>query len=115
MLSHGALTSYAMFEIPQKTVGSFTMPVYGLGTSRMGGSTERDFTNDDAADIAAIKNAIENGVTHLDTAEVYAGGHSETMLGEAIKGYNRSSLFIVSKVKPQHHRPEDLRRSFEAS
>lgn len=75
------------------------MPVYGLGTWQMGGRTERDNDNDDAADIAAIRSAIEHGVTHIDTAEIYADGYTEQLVGRAIRDYDRSQLFIVSKVK----------------
>lgn len=89
--------------IPSKKLHSgFTMPVFGLGTWQMGGRTERDHGNDDAADIAAIKEAIERGITHIDTAEIYAEGHSEQLVAQAIKGHDRSKLFIVSKVKAAH-------------
>ena len=74
------------------------MPVVGLGTWQMGGKTELDPTNDDARDIAAIRSAIDNGVTHIDTAELYAAGHSEELVAKAIEGYDRSKLFIVSKL-----------------
>ncbi len=77
------------------------MPVYGLGTWEMGGRTERDFTNDDARDIQAIKSAIDLGVTHIDTAEKYADGYTETLVGEGIKEYDRSKLFLVSKVRKE--------------
>ncbi len=83
------------------------MPIFGLGTWLMGGRRERDLNNDDAADIKAIQAAIELGVVHIDTAEVYAGGYSETLVGQAIKGYDRSKLFIVSKVK-------DLNMSYDS-
>lgn len=38
------------------------MPVFGLGTYSMGGGRERDSANDDAADIAAIRSALDAGV-----------------------------------------------------
>jgi len=73
-------------KIPTKKLkNGFEMPVFGLGTWMMGGAMDRDPNNDDAADIQAIKNAIRSGITHIDTAEVYADGHSEELVAEAIK------------------------------
>ncbi len=64
----------------------------------MGGILERNLTNNDNADITAIKCAIDSGITHIDTAELYADGYTEQLIAKAIKGYDRSTLFIVSKV-----------------
>ncbi len=88
-------------EIKNKTLkNGFSIPEFGIGTWQMGGRYERDISNDDASDIQAIKDAIEMGVTHIDTAEIYAGGHTEEIIGEAIKSGNidRKKLFITSKV-----------------
>lgn len=86
--------------IPSKKMrNGLEMPVYGFGTWQMGGRMERDHANDDGADTAAIRTAIELGVTHIDTAEVYADGYTEQLVGRAIQDYDRSQLFIVSKVK----------------
>jgi diketogulonate reductase-like aldo/keto reductase len=88
-------------NIPTKTLkNGFSMPVFGLGTWQMGGRLERNFENDDKADIKAIKNAIENGITHIDMAQMYANGYSETLVNKAISGYKREDLFLVSKVSP---------------
>lgn len=103
-------------EIPTKKLKcGFEMPVYGLGTWQMGGRKEADPTNDDEADIDAIKYAISCGVTHLDTAENYATGHSEELLGQAIKGFDRDKLFIVSKVGRTKLKHKDLIQSAEES
>ncbi|HKZ35164.1 MAG TPA: aldo/keto reductase [Patescibacteria group bacterium] len=96
-------------NIPVKTLKSgFSMPVFGFGTWQMGGRHERDPQNDDQADIAAIKAAIEAGITHIDTAESYSAGHAEELVAQAIKGYDRSKLFIVSKAHQEHLRHDDL-------
>lgn len=71
----------------------------GFGTWTIGGRNEPDPNNDDAGDIAAIRRAIESGVRHIDTAELYANGRAEELVGEAMKPYDRSSLFIASKVR----------------
>lgn len=71
----------------------------GFGTWKTGGTTEPDPNNDDKADIAAIRSAIDNGIVHIDTAELYAGGKAEQLVGQAIAPYNRADLFIASKVR----------------
>ena len=89
--------------IPTKKLqNGFSLPEYGLGTWQMGGRNKRDPQNNDKADIKAIKNAINLGIMHIDTAEVYAGGYTETLLAQALKGHDRSKLFIVSKVQEAH-------------
>ncbi|MBL8051452.1 MAG: aldo/keto reductase, partial [Anaerolineales bacterium] len=51
------------------------------------------------------------------TAEMYADGHAEELLGQAIREskIQRESLFITSKVMPSHLRYEDVLRSCENS
>lgn len=104
-----------MTEIPKKQAGDFALPVLGLGTWRMGGVEERDFSNDDERDIAAIKAAIELGLTHIDTAEFYAAGHSEELVAQAIAGFDRENLFITSKVYPSHLRYDDVIKAAKKS
>ncbi len=92
-------------NIPTKKLkNGFEMPEYGLGTWQMGGRDEKDASNDDLADIKAIQTAIQKGVIHIDTAEIYANGYSEELVARAIKEGNidRKTLFIVSKVPSEH-------------
>ncbi|MBS2019712.1 MAG: aldo/keto reductase [Deltaproteobacteria bacterium] len=70
------------------------VPVVGLGTWHM----EKD---DRESAIAAIRRAIELGMTHVDTAEIYGAGAVEELVGEAIAGY-RSEVFLATKVHPEH-------------
>ncbi len=103
-------------HIPLKTLrNGFTMPSLGIGTWRMGGKLESDPGNDDDADIAALRRAIEAGVTHIDTAEMYGAGHAERIVGHAIEGYSRENLFIASKVLSHHLAYDDVLRSAEES
>ena len=74
----------------------------------MGGRRERNLENDDAADIKAIQTAIDWGITEIDTAEIYADGYAEELTGKAIKSYDRSKLFIISKVYGNHMRHGDV-------
>ena len=56
-------------------------------------------------------------MTLIDTAEMYGEGLSETLVGEAIKGFNREDLFLVSEVYPLNAGLENifdsLRKSLE--
>jgi diketogulonate reductase-like aldo/keto reductase len=85
-------------EIPTKTLSSgFSLPVYGLGTWEMGGKREPDYSEDDKY-VAAISDALDHGIRHIDTAEMYGAGHTEELVGKAIKGRDRSKLVITTKV-----------------
>lgn len=91
------------------------MPVFGLGTWMMGGEMVYNPQNDDEADIQAIKNAIDKGITHIDTAQNYAEGHTEEFVGKAIKGYDRSKLFVVTKLHKGNLAYNDVLSTFEES
>lgn len=69
----------------------------GIGTWYMGDSQRAR-----EEEIKSIRYAIDNGVTTIDTAEMYGNGRSELLVGEAIKGYDRKKLFIISKVLPSN-------------
>jgi len=102
--------------IPTKKLKSgFKMPVFGIGTWQMGGRFERNPDNDDMADIQAIRAALDLGVTHIDTAESYAAGYAERIVGEALHGYDRSKLFLVSKVSKWNLRYDDVIKSARES
>lgn len=90
--------------IPTKKLkNGFEMPIYGLGTWKIGGYLTKDQNTDDEKEIKAIKTVIEHGITHVDTAEAYAGGYTEILIGRAIEGFDRSNLFLVSKAfMPMH-------------
>jgi len=93
----------------------FTMPEYGLGTWEMGGRKEHDPSNDDQADIKAIQEAIKLGVFHIDTAEAYADGYSEVLIAKAIKGQDRSKLFLSSKINTKNLEYEEVLSACEKS
>jgi diketogulonate reductase-like aldo/keto reductase len=73
------------------------IPVLGQGTWGLGGGMTPDHSHDSMA-INAIRTAIELGYTHIDTAEMYGGGHTEELVGQAISDFNREDLFITSKI-----------------
>jgi aryl-alcohol dehydrogenase-like predicted oxidoreductase len=51
----------------------------------------------DAA-VECVRAALDSGITTFDTADAYANGAAETVLGEALKGERRASLEILTKV-----------------
>lgn len=77
------------------------MPVLGLGTWEMGGRHVAD-NSQDKKWIDAIVSAIDHGIRHIDTAAVYGGGHTERLIGEAIRQVARNDVFITTKVSGDH-------------
>lgn len=102
-----------MMEYREITKG-VSIPVLGLGTWGMGGKETPNKARDSET-VTAIRMAIELGLTHLDTAEYYGAGHAEELIGEAIEGMDRKTLFITSKVWHNHLRRNDLLNSMRAS
>jgi diketogulonate reductase-like aldo/keto reductase len=72
------------------------VPVVGQGTWHMGHRGHRK------SETEALGLGIGLGLTHLDTAELYADGGAEELIGEVLRGRRRDDLFIVSKVRPDH-------------
>jgi diketogulonate reductase-like aldo/keto reductase len=72
------------------------LPVLGQGTWHMGESRATR-----PAEVAALRLGIDLGMTLIDTAEMYAEGGAEEVVGEAIAG-QRDRVFIVSKVYPHN-------------
>ena len=70
----------------------FLIPELGMGTWPMGGYRIHNKDNDDQKDIDAIRYAIKLGITHFDTAEMYASGYAEKILGRAICESNKADL-----------------------
>lgn len=99
----------------KKLKSGFEMPVFGLGTWMMGGDMIYDPQNDDEADIRAIKLGIDKGITHIDTAQNYAEGHAEKLVAKAIKGCDRSKLFIVTKLHKGNLAYKDVLSTSEES
>ncbi|MDQ1231474.1 aldo/keto reductase [Sphingomonas sp. SORGH_AS_0879] len=67
-----------------------------------------------AEEIAALREGIDLGLTLIDTAEMYADGESERLVGEAIEG-RRDEIFLVSKAYPQNASRDRPPRACEAS
>ena len=91
----------------------FSMPMLGMGTWLMGGRDTRDPNDDGEACVAALRQGIQMGFRHIDTAEYYADGFSEEIVGRAIEGLSREELFLVSKVWKTHLHYDDVLRAAE--
>ena len=81
----------------------------GQGTWRMG---ERRKARKD--EVAALCHGIANGMTLIDTAEMYGSGGSEKVVGEAIRG-QRDQVYLVSKVLPSNAGRKAMKRACEKS
>ncbi len=99
-----------------ETVHNVTLPKIGFGTWSIGGESRADLSLDSAS-MGALRTALEIGYTHFDTAEYYAAGHSEELIGRAIRETNtpRQTVFITTKVSPEHLRYDDVLHSCENS
>ncbi|MBW2334259.1 MAG: aldo/keto reductase [Deltaproteobacteria bacterium] len=98
-----------------KTLGDTTesIPVIGQGTMGIGGYLESG-VNGDQKCIDAIRFGIDLGMMFIDTAENYGKGHSEEVIGHAIKSI-REKVFIATKVAPEHLVYDEVIRACERS
>jgi diketogulonate reductase-like aldo/keto reductase len=92
------------------------VPALGLGTWRMG-----EVKRTRAAEVAAVKTAIEIGYRLIDTAEMYGDGGAEEAVGTAVQQalqagiVAREELTIVSKVLPSNASHAGVLRACERS
>jgi diketogulonate reductase-like aldo/keto reductase len=89
------------------------IPVLGLGTWGVGGSFNR-FTGGDDDAVKALQLGVELGMRFIDTAEMYARGHSEEVVAKALKE-QRERVFIASKVSPEHLHYDAVLKACESS
>ena len=68
----------------------------------------------EAGEADALRTGISLGMNLIDTAEIYGGGRSETLIGSAISG-QRDRAFLVSKVWPTHVAGDGIARACDAS
>lgn len=84
------------------------VPKLGQGTWYLGENKRKE-----KDEIESIRIGIENGMTLIDTAEMYGDGLAEELVGKAIKGYDRERLFLVSKVYPHNSGKNRIFKSCE--
>jgi len=99
-----------------ETIPTLLIPKVGFGTWRIGGNSSPNRSLDEKS-LAALHHALEVGYTHFDTAEMYANGHSEELVGQAVResGKKREEVFITSKVTPSHLRHDDVLKACDGS
>ena len=78
--------------LEQRRLGTsgFTVPLLGLGTNNFGGRS------DEAASLKVIDASIDIGANFFDTANIYTGTKSETIIGKALKG-RRDKVILTTK------------------
>ena len=89
--------------------GGEKVPALGLGTWKIGIGD-----SDEAAQLRALQAGIAQGMTLIDTAEMYGDGRSEQLVARAIAG-QRDKVFVVSKVLPQNASRLGTMKACEAS
>lgn len=85
------------------------LPAIGQGTWYMGENAAHR-----RQEVAALSAGIAQGLTLIDTAEMYAEGGAEEVVGEAIRG-QRDEVFLVSKVYPWNAGGQKIVTACEAS
>jgi 2,5-diketo-D-gluconate reductase A len=81
-----------------------TIPQLGFGTFQVPPEQTAD----------TVATALGVGYRHLDTAQMY-GNEEGVGKGIAASGLPRDELYVTTKLDNDHHRPDDVRRSFEES
>ncbi|MCI5688016.1 MAG: aldo/keto reductase [Emergencia sp.] len=74
-----------------------TMSKLGQGTWQMGEDDEKL-----QREVDGLKHGIEMGIDLIDTAEMYADGKAENIVGNAIKEFDREKVYLLSKVYPEN-------------
>src|SRR5436189_4263840 len=87
---------------PLGTTG-YTVSELGLGAWGLGGGQWRG--GDDTEGRAALREAVEQGITFFDTALAYGKGHSERLIGAALQSELKSGRVVVAtKIPPRDER-----------
>src|SRR5580700_4212870 len=108
-------------NLPTRSLGSSGLQASAIGLGCMSLSGTYGASNDEAG-IAVIREALDRGVTMLDTSDAYGNGHNEEVVGKAIKG-RRSEVVLATKFgnlggrggKTADGRPEYVPQACEAS
>ncbi len=79
--------------IPRRAIGGVAVSAIGLGCMSFSGVYGEA---DDAQSEALIRHALDLGVNHLDSSDMYGWGHNEEVVGRAISG-RRGEVFLATK------------------
>jgi aryl-alcohol dehydrogenase-like predicted oxidoreductase len=80
----------------KRKLGRSPIDVSAVGLGLMSMSGIYGNANDEES-IGVIHHALERGVNHLDSSDMYGWGHNETLLGRALKGGWRQKALVVTK------------------
>ncbi len=82
-------------SVPTRSLGSSAIQASAIGLGCMSLSGTYGASDDDAG-IAVIREALDRGITLLDTSDAYGNGHNEELVGKAIKG-RRAEVVLATK------------------
>ena len=94
----------------KRAAGRIDLPLMGQGTCFLGENPDRRMEEE-----KALRYGLERGLTLIDTAEMYGDGQSEEFIGRALRGIDRDSYMLCSKVYPYNAGREHIFKSCEAS
>jgi aryl-alcohol dehydrogenase-like predicted oxidoreductase len=109
-----------MANLPHRSLGGLSVSAIGLGCMSLSGIYGEA---DDAKSEELIRYAIDLGVNHLDSSDMYGWGHNEIVVGRAIKG-RRDKVVLATKFGQTQRpgqsngvngRPDYVRQACEAS
>ena len=83
--------------LKKRTLGKSGIPVSEIGLGLWAAGGDAWGPTDDAQVLRAIDVALDAGVTFFDTSDVYGDGHSEELLGKAMKG-RRERFIVATKI-----------------
>jgi aryl-alcohol dehydrogenase-like predicted oxidoreductase len=85
----------------KRALGRTGLPVSVLGYGAWGIGQTMWVGAEDSESLRALRRAIEEGVNFIDTALVYGDGHSEVLVGQAVRE-SKETVYVVSKVPPKN-------------
>lgn len=83
----------------------------GIGTWKLGEYPL--FSPGTDAEVRSLQYALSLGQNHIDTAEMYANGGAERVVGQALEGRDRQDVFITSKLWKNHVAANTVRPAVE--
>jgi aryl-alcohol dehydrogenase-like predicted oxidoreductase len=86
-----------MTTLKTRTLGKSGLAVTEIGMGLWAAGGDQWGPTDDHAVLAAIDAALDAGITFFDTADVYGMGHSEEVLGQAMRG-RRDRFIVATKI-----------------
>lgn len=90
--------------VKQRPLGKTGYQVSELGYGAWGLGADMWLGVDDSEGQRALRDAVDLGITFFDTALAYGSGHSEQLIGAALKAEIRSARAVVAtKIPPMNH------------